>query len=201
MSPRRIAKFLALSGIVALTVILAVSVAVVRKRSTRQRLQTVAAIVPGALLHAHNFHWTQMHGGRSQWVLKAQDASYANDKASIILDQPRLSMTAQDGKKVLLRAASAKLGISGNHINRADLSGGLTVDYGDFVLATDQATFLPDADQLQAPGLVHITGPGLHVTGIGLTGHPKEQTFSLLKQVTTQIDPKRQGSGERPHQS
>src|SRR5438105_8423441 len=171
MSPRRIAKFLGLAGIVALSVILAVAIVVVHKRSARQSLQTVAAIVPGALLHAHNFNWTQMHSGHSQWVLKAQDAKYANDKASIILIQPRLSMTAPDGKKLLLKASWAKLGMTGNHVNRADLSGGLTVDYGDFVLVTDKATFLPDTDQLQAPGLVNITGPGLHVAGIGLTGH------------------------------
>jgi LPS export ABC transporter protein LptC len=190
MSPRRIAIFLAVFGAITLVAIFALTVTVVRKRSVQQKLETVAAIVPGALLHAHNFNWTQMRGDKSEWVLKARDASYANDKASIILVEPQLSMTVQNGKHLSLTASRAKLTMDGNHISQADMSGGLIVDYGDFVLLTDQATFLPDDDQLQAPGMVKINGPGLHVAGIGLTGHPKAQTFQLLKQVNTLIEVK-----------
>src|SRR6516165_8823665 len=182
MSPRRIARLLALFGIFALTAIVAVTVIVVRKRSAQQKLETVAAIVPGALLHARKFNWTQMRGDQSQWVLKADDASYSNDKTSILLVGPRLSMIAQDGKHVSLTASRAVLTVHGNHIDRAEMSGGLIVDYGDFVLTTDRATFLPDDDQLHAPGAVQINGPGLDVAGIGLSGHPKAQTFQLLKE-------------------
>jgi LPS export ABC transporter protein LptC len=194
MSPRRIAKLLAVFGAIALMAILIVTVRVVRERSAQQKLETVAAIVPGALLHAHNFHWTQMRGGQSQWVLKAKDASYSDDKSNVVLTHAELSMTAQDGKHLLLTAPQVKLRMKGNHISRADLSGGLKLDYGDFVLITETATFLPDDDQIYAPGPVKINGPGLKVVAIGLTGHPKEQVFHLLKQVTTRIEPKPQGA-------
>src|SRR5581483_2430384 len=175
MNPRRIARLLTFFGTAALVVIVVVTVIVVRRRSAQQRLEMVAAVVPGALLHAHNFNWTQMRGGQSQWVLKASDASYSNNRTSITLLQPRLSMVAQDGKHLLLTASRAVLTVNGNHIQRADMSGGLMVDYGDFVLTTDRATFLPDDDQLHAPGTVKISGPGLDVAGIGLSGHPKAQ--------------------------
>ncbi|MBV8450693.1 MAG: LPS export ABC transporter periplasmic protein LptC [Deltaproteobacteria bacterium] len=171
-------------------VIVVVTITVVRQRSAQQKLQIVAAIVPGALLHAHNFNWTQMRGDQSQWVLKASDASYSNDKTSILLLQPQLSMIAQDGKHLLLSASRAVLTVYENHIRRAEMSGGLTVDYGDFVLMTETATFLPDEDQLHAPGAVKINGPGLDVAGVGLSGHPKAQTFQLLKEVKTVIDQK-----------
>jgi LPS export ABC transporter protein LptC len=194
MSPRRIAKLLALCGTIALMVIFVVTVIVVRQRSAQQKLQTVAAIVPGALLHAHNFHWTQMRGDQSQWVLKASDASYSNDKSSILLIRPQLSMTAQDGKHLLLTASRALLTVHGNHVSRAEMSGGLTVDYGDFVLMTETATLLPDDDQVHAPGAVKINGPGLDVAGVGLSGHLKAQTFQLLNQVKTVIDQKRRGA-------
>ena len=191
MSPRRIARLLAFFGTVALMVIVVVTVIVVRQRSAQQKLRTVAAIVPGALLHARNFNWTQMRGDQSQWVLKASDASYSNDKTSILLVRPRLSMIAQDGKHLSLSASRAVLTVNGNHISRAEMSGGLTVDYGDFVLMTETATFLPDDDQLHASGAVKINGPGLDVAGVGLSGHPKAQTFQLLKEVKTVIDQKR----------
>jgi LPS export ABC transporter protein LptC len=190
MSPRRIARLLALCGTIALAFIFVVTVIVVRQRSAQQKLQTVAAIVPGALLHAHNFHWTQMRGDQSQWVLKASDASYSNNKTSILLVQPHLSMTAKDGKHVTLIASRAVLTVNGNHISRAVMSGGLTVDYGDFVLTTDTATLLPDKEQVHAPGFVKINGPGLNVAGVGLSGHLKAQTFELLNQVKTVIEQK-----------
>jgi LPS export ABC transporter protein LptC len=172
-------------------VIFVVTVIVVHRRSAEQKLQIVAAVVPGALLHARNFNWTQMRGDKSQWVLKASDARYSNDK-TILLTQPRLSMIAQDGKHVLLIASRAVLTVDGNHIDRAEMSGGLTVDYGEFVLMTDKATFLPDDDQLHAPGAVKINGPGLEVAGVGLSGHPKEQTFQLLNEVKTIINQQKQ---------
>jgi LPS export ABC transporter protein LptC len=197
MSPRRIARFLAFFGTIALLIIVVVAVVVVRQRSVQQKLQTVAAIVPGALLHAHNFNWTQMRGDQSQWVLRADDASYSNGNSSILLAQPRLSMTAQDGRHVSLTASRAVLTVNGNHINRAEMSGGLTVHYGDFVLVTETATLLPDDDQLRAPGMVKINGPGLTVAGVGLSGHPKAQTFELLKEVRTVIDQKQRRSGTK----
>lgn len=197
MSPRRIARFLALFGTAALTVIVVVTVFVVHQRSTQQKLQSVAAIVPGALLHARNFNWTQMQGDQSRWVLKANDASYSNDKTSILLVRPQLSMTVRDGKHLSLTASRAVLTVHGNHISRAEMSGGLTVDYGDFVLMTDTATFLPDDDQLHAPGAVKINSPGLDVAGIGLSGHPKAQTFQLLKQVKTVIDQRQRPAGAK----
>jgi LPS export ABC transporter protein LptC len=198
MGPRRIARLLALFGTIALGVIVMVTVVVVRQRSALQRLRTVAAVVPGTLLHAHNFNWTQMRGDQSQWVLKANDASYSTDRTSILLLQPQLSMTVQDGKHLSLTASRAVLTVNGNHISRAEMSGGLKVNYGDFVLRTESATFLPDDDQLHAPGTVKIEGPGLDVAGIGLNGHPKAQTFNLMKQVNTTIDQKQRRSNAKP---
>jgi LPS export ABC transporter protein LptC len=194
MTPRSVAKLLAFIGTIALVIIVMVTVVVVRQRSTQQKLRTMAAILPGAMLHARNFNWTQMRGGQSQWVLKARDASYSNDKTSILLVKPQLAMTAKDGKHLSLTAWRAVLTVSGNHISKAEMSGGLKVDYGDFILITEAATFLPDNDQLRAPGAVKIDGPGLDVTGIGLSGHPKAQIFQLLKEVKTVIDQERRGA-------
>lgn len=194
MSPRRVARLLAFIGTIALTIIVMVTVIVVRQRSMQQKLRTIAAVLPGAMLHARNFNWTQMRGGQSQWVLKARDASYSNDKTSIVLVKPELSMTAQDGKHLLLTALRAVLTVSGNHISKAEMSGGLKADYGDFVLVTEAATFLPDNDQIRAPGAVKIDGPGFDVIGIGLSGRPKAETFQLLKEVKTVIDQKRRGA-------
>lgn len=194
MSPKRIARALGVVGAVALCVIVIVTVRVVRHRSVRQALENAAGLAPDSLLHAHNFHWTQMKGGQNQWVLKAKDASYAADKTSLVLIGAELSMTATDGKRLELVAPQARLRLSGNHISSADLGGGLIVHYGDFVLSTEKATFAPDNDQLEAPGAVKIEGEGLTVTGVGLSGHPKAEVFQLLNQVSTEITPRHKGA-------
>jgi lipopolysaccharide export system protein LptC len=190
MSPRRIAKALAGFGAVALVALVAATVYVVRSRSSTVTVTQVAGLVPGALLHARNFHWTQMKSGEQQWVLTARDASYSADKTSLILKQSRLSMTSNDGKQVVVEAPRAVLALEGNQVQRADLSGGTKIFYDDFVLTTDEAIFKPDADDVEAPGSVTIEGEGLTVTGVGLTGHPRRRQFELLRQVSTRIVPK-----------
>lgn len=190
MSPRRIAKALAGFGLVAVIALIAVTVWVVRHRTDARVLQTVADIVPGALLHAHNFHWTQMKSGDRQWVLTAAEASYSNDRHSLTLKDAKVEMTATDGKSVAASAPLAVMSLDGNHVKLATLSGGTTIQYGDFVLTTDSATFKPDEDEVEAAGLVTVIGQGMKVTGMGLTGHPKARIFQLRDQVNTQFIPK-----------
>ncbi|HTT78009.1 MAG TPA: LPS export ABC transporter periplasmic protein LptC [Candidatus Binataceae bacterium] len=190
MSPRRIARVLAGAGAVTLVAIMVVTVWVVHHRKDVKALTSAAGLVPGALLHARNFHWTQMKGDQSQWTLHAKDASYAADKTSIVLKGADLKMIAKDGKRIELLAPLATLQMEGNHIGRADLSGGLIVHYGDFLLTTDRAILAPDQDELEAPGAVRIEGQGMTVTGVGLRGHPKEEEFQLLNEVSTRIIPK-----------
>ncbi len=190
MSPRRIAKALAGFGAIALAVLLVATVWIVRNRSATQVLQTVAGLVPGTLLHAHNFHWTQMKAGEREWVLTAGEASYSSDKASLKLTNAEVTMTSSDGKPVVVNAPTALLALNGNHVTRAFLSGGTVIHFGDYILSTDSATFMPDEDQVEAAGLVTVIGEGLRVTGVGMTGHPKTRIFQLHQQVQTEFTPK-----------
>jgi len=135
-----------------------------------------------------------MKGATQQWVLTASDANYSSDKTSVLLSQPVVTMTSSDGKPVTMKAPKAELKMNGNQVARAHMSGGTQIHYGDFVLTTDEATFQPDADQFDAPGFVTITGDGIKVTGIGMTGHTKTRQFELLKQVTTEIAPRHSAS-------
>lgn len=197
MSPKRVAQLLAALGAVALAAILIVAIRVVRQRAVGQTAAQASGMIPGALLHAHNFHWTQMKGDQSQWVLKAKDANYSPDKSSLVLTNALLSMTVKDGKHFDLDAARATITLSGNHISRADLSGGVVIHYGDFVVTTEDGTFSPDSDQVEASGTVQIEGEGLSVSGVGLSGHPKAETLELLKQVSTRILPKHKSASSK----
>ena len=199
MSPRKIAKALAGFGAVALIVLLIATVWIVRHRSAGQVLQTAAGLVPGTLLRAHNFHWTQMKAGERQWVLTAGEADYSADKTTLKLTDAVVTMVSSDGKPVVVNAPHADLTLEGNHVTRAYLTGGTVIHFGDYVLSTDSATFMPDDDKVEAPGLVTVVGDGLKVTGVGLSGHPKTRVFELHTQVETEVTPKK--DSEKPKQS
>jgi lipopolysaccharide export system protein LptC len=190
MSLRRIAKALAGLGAIALIGLVGVAIWVVHSRDSADAIRKVAGLVPGTLLHARNFHWTQMKAGQRQWVLSARDASYAADKSTMTLSDADLSMVSEDGKQVTVTAPHAVLFLDGNHVHRADLSGGTIIKYGNFVLTTDTASFMPDDDKVEAPGKVTLVGEGVKVTGVGLSGNPKTRVFKLLQQVRTEIVPK-----------
>jgi LPS export ABC transporter protein LptC len=189
MSPRRVAKVMGLCGAAVLAVVFIVAVWVVRHRSSTAVLREAASVVPGALFHARNFKWTQMKDGQSQWRLSARDASYARDKTSLSLTDAHLAMLSNDGKALAVSAPHAMIALSGNHISSAHMSGGLTINYGDFVVTTPEATFVPDKDIVTAPGEVKVVGKGLTVTGVGMKGHPREHSFTLLSQTNTLVVP------------
>jgi LPS export ABC transporter protein LptC len=191
LSPRRIAKALAGFGAVALIVLLVATVWIVRHRSATQVLQTAVGLVPGTLLRAHNFHWTQMKAGERQWVLTAGEADYSADKTTLKLTDAVVTMVSSDGKPVVVNSPHADLTMNGNHVTKAYLTGGTVIHFGDYVLSTDSATFMPDDDKVEAPGLVTVIGDGLKVTGVGLSGHPKTRVFELHTQVQTELTPKK----------
>jgi lipopolysaccharide export system protein LptC len=100
---------------------------------------------------------------------------------------------------VVVNSPHADLTLNGNHVTRAYLTGGTVIHFGDYVLSTDSATFMPDDDKVDAPGLVTVVGDGLKVTGIGLSGHPKTRVFQLQTQVETIVTPKKDSG--KPKQS
>ena len=165
----------------ALAALVGVTYYVVHNRAVGPTITTIAGLIPGSLYHVHDFHWTQMKAGEQEWVLSARDANYSNDKTSLILNDPVVTMVSKDGKPVTVKAPKAVLDLDGNKVKRATLSGGTEIHYGDFVMNTEEATFLPDADQVDAPGLVTIEGEGIKISGIGMTGQTKTRHFELLK--------------------
>ena len=188
-------------GGIALVVLLVSTIWIVRHRSATQVLQTAAGLVPGTLLRAHNFHWTQMKAGERQWVLTAGEADYSADKTMLKLTDAVVTMVSSDGKPVVVNSPHAVLTMNGNHVTKAYLTGGTVIHFGDYVLSTDSATFMPDDDKVEAPGLVTVIGDGLKVTGVGLSGHPKTRVFDLHTQVETVVMPKNNKDSEKPKQS
>ncbi len=187
ISPRRVATWLGGAGALALAAIAAAALVATGHHARDLKLKRGLDLVPGVLLHARNFHWTQMKANRKQWELWAREASYSDDKTSLRLSAPELSMVLDDGKTLLLRAGRAKLKLNGNEVRVAELNGGVELDYGDIRLSTDQATFVPSRDDLEASGEVQVRGADFKLNGLGLTAHPQARLFALQHRVRTEF--------------
>ena len=188
MSPRRIAKGLAGIGIAALMVIVITAAWIIKSREReRKALAHSVRVEPGSLLHARNFHWTQMKGDKQQWQLVASEASYGENRSSLTLKDTKLMMVLDDGKPLSVQARRVDLNVTGNHVNRAEFSGGLVLDYGDVRLKTAGGVFLPDSDKLESQGRVEIAGDGFKISGVDLEAQPRARTFSLKHQVVTEL--------------
>ena len=199
MSPRNIAKTLAGIGIAALVVIVVAGVVIIKSREReRALLARSVSIEPGSLLHARNFHWTQMKGDKEQWQLTASEASYGEDRSSLTLKDSKLTMVLDDGKPVAALAHRVDLSLNGNHVNRAEFSGGLVLNYGDIQVTTQGGTFLPDSDMLEARGPVEISGKGFKVVGVDLEAKPRARTFTLKHQVVTDFTAGAPGAAAKP---
>ncbi|GEM_PF-407889 len=187
MSPRQIARTLAGVGIAALVVIVTAAVLIIKSRERERELLALSVKVdPGSLLHAHNFHWTQMKGDKEQWELFASEANYSDDRTSLTLKDSKLNMVLDDGKPLSANAKRVHLKLTGNnHVNWAHFSGGVVVHYGDITITTPNGTFLPDRDLLTATGPVQIVGQGFKVVGVGLSARPKARIFTIEHQVVT----------------
>ena len=184
-------------GVLTLVALAVAAVWVVRNRDRDRLIRQAVKLAPNSLLHAQNFHWTQMKGVQKQWELRASDARYSDDRSTLELIGSEFSMLMDDGKQVQLRAPKAELKLVGDHVNSAQLTGGLELDYGQVILTTSAATYLPDKDQLAAPGPVEIRGDGITVSGVGLEAQPHRRQFQLMRQVSTHLIPKPQNAVAR----
>ncbi len=187
ISPKMVAGTLAVVGAASLVAIAVVAIPKMIHGDPNAALRKTLDMVPGSLLHASNFHWTQMKGDRKQWELWAREASYSDDKTVLKLREPDLLMELDDGKIVKLHSATADLKMNGKHIEEAWLKGGLKIKYEDVEISMTEATFMPDRDVLQTSGPVEIQSPGFTVNGVGLEGHPKARRFALQHQVSTEL--------------
>jgi len=198
MSPRRVARLLAALGVIVLAAIAIMTTWVIHRRDARPSLEDVAGLVPDAFLRVQKFQWTQIKAGQTQWKLNARDATYSNDKSSVTLTDAIVRVTSEDGKEISVIAPRAVVFLDGSDVKRAELSGGATIRYGEMELVTDHASFSPLTNGVDAPGAVTLTGNGLKITGVGLSGNAKTRQFELHKQVSTEIQGTRPVAGPQP---
>jgi LPS export ABC transporter protein LptC len=145
----------------------------------------------GTRVHLQDFHRVEVKEGRPVWEVKAKDAQYFAQEGVTHINDSAVVVYRPDRSAVRINAASAKLYMSEESIERAELEGNVVVNLGESVtVTTDMAVYQARTRKIVAPGRVSIDGKGYEVTGERLSLDLDSQLGTLSERVTSRFAPK-----------
>lgn len=97
--------------------------------------------------------------------MKASVAIVPASLDSVVLNEPSVTVTAKDGKKVILTAQKGKLERTDGYVSA---SGRVTVRYGDLILKTGEIAYSDSKRMVWTDSTVSVEGRSFHFEGKGL---------------------------------
>lgn len=148
---------------------------------------------PSLVLNRFNRSLTR--DGRKVWEIDAEKGEYIVGSESANIETAVLHLYKEDGTVVKLNAPKATLFIKENALSRAELDGGITLNYGgQFTVLTDSAVYDQLREVVTAPGLTKIQGDGFDVQGDELSVEVNQRILHLKGNVTSVFTPKKDGT-------
>jgi LPS export ABC transporter protein LptC len=145
----------------------------------------------GTRIHLQDFHRVEVKDGRPVWEVRAKDAQYFAQERVTHINDSSVIVYRRDHSSVRINAASAKLYMTEESIERAELEGNVVVDLGESVtVTTDMAVYQARTRQIMAPGRVSIEGNGYEVKGARLSLDLDSQLVTLSERVTSRFAPR-----------
>lgn len=142
-----------------------------------------------------DFRRVKVKDGRRVWELTATEAEYFEDQGNVLVTSPQVSFFGADGQNIEVKGRQGRVYVSGNNIDKIELSGGIEVRVGDYLVRTDEAIYVQAQDVILSPGRVQVDGGALSLDGKGLLVELGRQRLTLMKGVTTTV---RGGDGAAP---
>jgi LPS export ABC transporter protein LptC len=154
----------------------------------------IEAALNGSGLQLKDFHRVQLKHGNLVWEIRARGANYfASENVTQVTDA-EVTIHRPKQAPVVLTARAAKLYMNGDSLGRADLEGDITLrSEGSPDVMTENATYNVETRIVSAPGLVSIRGTGYRIESIGLEMSVDTQVITLLRDVTTSVEPGARG--------
>jgi len=161
-SKRKLAQFLVIMIIAALSIVLAAGVWRGRSRPIQQVSQQVCTT--DAEMKLKDMEFTEMQEGKRFWTLCASEAKYFQDQQKTILHEVRLTFYLEKtGEEIHLESREGVLHAGTKDI---DLSGDIRVTLPrEYVVTTQTAHYTHSNRIVESDVPVHISGPGLELDG------------------------------------
>lgn len=148
---------------------------------------------PSLVLNRFNRSLTR--DGRKVWEIDAEKGEYIVGSESANIEKAVLHLYKEDGTVVKLESPRATIFIKENALSRAELDGGITLNYGGhFTVLTDSAVYDQLREVVTAPGLTKIQGDGFDVQGDELSVEVNQRILHLKGNVTSVFTPKKDGT-------
>lgn len=134
-----------------------------------------------------DFRRVKVKDGRQVWELTAREAEYFEDQGNVLVTEPQVSFFGADGQNIEVKGRQGRIFVSGNNIDKIELSGGIEVHVGEYLVRTEEAIYVQAQDAIVSAGRVRVDGGALSLDGKGLLVELARQKLTLLKGVTTTV--------------
>ncbi|MCB0328726.1 MAG: LPS export ABC transporter periplasmic protein LptC [Bdellovibrionales bacterium] len=139
-----------------------------------------------------DFHRSETRNGKLLWEIVGTNARYFPDEKRVDIEHCLFSMLDKKEKQVILRAKNAKLYLEGAGLRSAFFSSDVVLDYGsDIKILTDEALYEHDKEFVSSDAHVKVIGSWYMVEGDGLRAHLKDESYEILHNVSSVIEPKK----------
>ena len=161
-SKRKLAQFLVIMVIIALSLALAAGIWKGKSRQIQQTSQQVCTT--DGEMKLNDMEFTEMQEGKRFWTLCASEAKYFQEQQRTLLNDVRLTFYVEKtGEQIHLESREGVLHAGTKDI---DLSGDIRVTLPrEYVVTTQTAHYTHSNRIVESDVPVHISGPGLELDG------------------------------------
>lgn len=164
-----------------------------KAREIRKNPLKLLDYVPEAALQVTDFHHTKIEEGRKVWEVFGEGASYLKEQKEAVVKKPRIIFYDKNGESIKATGNKGHLFFADKgarrEMDKAQLQGGIQVNYKGFVLQTDEIVYQNSTNRLFAPGKVTLKGDGLELEGVGMEIGLQDEKIRLLQKVRTRLQP------------
>ena len=150
----------------------------------------VIEILPDVAQRIQDFHRVKIDNGRKVWEVSAKEARYFEGDGLVAVQDPVISVFLEGGQSVAMRGRSGKVILKGTEVDRVEFEGEIEVQFDDYSLRAEFATYEADTDRIVVPGSVHVESSQVEFDGDGMVIDPGAQWLRVTENVRMTLRPK-----------
>jgi LPS export ABC transporter protein LptC len=129
--------------------------------------------------------YTETHEGIKEWELEAESAVYFKEENTVQLEKIKAKFFGKNLETYVLQGGKGKFNTQTKEIEIFD---GVKVDSSDgYQFLTRSLRYQSGKKELTTPDPVEMSGPQVHIQGIGLILEIDSQRLKILRQVQTTL--------------
>ena len=140
----------------------------------------------------NNFRRSETRDGKLLWEVSGDSAEFVQKQNAVKIENCTLIFFTKAGDRLDLHSEHAKVWLGEGDLARAKVYGKVHLVINDeTTILTERAIYSAKKNSISAPGKVIIRGDWFEVRGIELQGDVIHRTFTLSRQVESELHPEK----------